>query len=537
MSVTTESPATLDLWRELALPVLRRTGKVVDAADVDRILSTTTDDGVTIAPLYVDGPAVPEVHPAPGPWDVRQQLTDEADLADEVAGGTTSLWLVGEDVPPAVLSSGLCLVLDAGPQTEVAADALLRQLRDRPVPLCGNLGADPLGLAIRTNRSPRMAPLTRLARRCVDEHPPLRAATVDASVYHDAGAPDVLELAYALAAGVTYLRELTAAGLDVRTAMGQIEFRYAVGCDQWQAIAKLRAAQLLWTRVARAAGVAGPLRQRQHAVTSRPMMTARAPWTNIVRSTVAAFAAVVGGADAVTVLPHDACRGPSGADARRLARTTHAVLRLETEVGRVEDPAAGSWYAEHLTRDLALAAWDRFRAIERNGGMVASVADGTVADELAQAAQRRRADVRRLRRPIVGVTEFPALDEDPPATLTEGRHAVEFERLRDRAADGKVSPIGLVVLDSPAAAADTAIVERVLQLAGLRTTEEVSTATVVCVCGLDGDPIPERLRRPGVHLWAVAPPTAGVIADGLIYPGCDAVAVLAAMLDQAGAPQ
>lgn len=391
MSVINHVPDALDTWRELALPVLRRTREVAGPAAVEDLLSTTIGDGITIAPVYVDGPTVPDVHPAPGPWDVRQQLTGDADPADEAAGGTTSLWLAGQsgEVPPDVVASGLGLVLDAGPETETAAASLFRQLRGGRVPLRGNLGADPLGLAVRTGRMPTMESLSRLARRCVNDYPALRAATVDATAYHEAGATDALELAYGLAAGVAVLRELTGGGLDLRTALDQVEFRYAVGCDQWPAIAKLRAAQLLWTRVARAAGACGPVRQVQHAVTSRPMITARAPWTNIVRSTVAAFAAVVGGADAVTVLPHDTNRNPSGPDARRLARTTHAMLRLEAEIARVQDPAAGSWHAEHLTRDLASAAWARFRDVERCGGMVAAVADGTVVADLAATARRR----------------------------------------------------------------------------------------------------------------------------------------------------
>jgi methylmalonyl-CoA mutase len=537
VSVTTEVPTALAAWHELAEPGLRKVGKSLAT------LSTTTDDGFTIAPLYVDGPTTPDVNPTADPWDVRQYHGPGSDLAEEINGGTTSLWLPSEqgDATRAVVESGLGVVLDAGAETEQAADDLFRLLRHARTPLRGNLGADPLGLAARTGAEPRIDLLPRLVRRCVNEHPPLRAITVDAAAHHDAGAPDALELAYALATGVAYLRVLIDAGLSLRTALDQLEFRYAVGCDQWPAIAKLRAAQLLWARVARAAGVTAPVRQRRHAVTSRTMMTARAPWTNIIRSTVAAFAAVVGGADAITILPHDLCRGPATPEARRLARNTHALLRLEVDACRVQDPAAGSWYAEQLTRGLATEAWARFRDIERNGGMAASLADGAVRTELAAARQRRRDDVRALRRPIVGVTAYPSLDEEPPSEITPGHAAEEFEQLRRRAEAGPLKPVALVLLDSPDAAADAAETDRTLQLAGVRTVR--GTAEIAFLCGLDAaapahaEQTAERLRRSGTSLWALTAPSATVPLDGRLHRGGDAVAALDLLLDHLGAPR
>jgi methylmalonyl-CoA mutase len=249
----------------------------------------------------------------------------------------------------------------------------------------------------------------------------------------------------------------------------------------------------------------------------------------------------VGGADAITVLPHDLCRGPATPDARRLARNTHALLRLEADAARVQDPAAGSWYAEHLTRDLAGEAWVRFREIERNGGMAASLTDGTVPAELAAARQRRRDDVRRLRRPIVGVTAYPALDEEPPAEITRGRPAEEFEDLRQRAEAAPLPAVSLVLLDSPNAAADAAEAVRTLQLAGVCAAREPSGVTFLC--GLDGaapahaEQTAERLRRSGTRLWAMTAPAATVPLDGSLHRGGDAVAALDLLLDHLGAPR
>jgi methylmalonyl-CoA mutase len=530
--ITAESADLLAAWRELAEPVLRRTGRSLDE------LTTTTDDGVRIAPLYVNGPATPETHPPVAPWDVRQFHTPGSDVTDEAEGGTTSVWLShGEDrTVPAVVGSGLGLVLDAGARTDQAAEALFRLLRREKTPLRGNVGADPLGLTARTGERPRIETLTRLAHRCRNEHPTLRAVTVDATVYHEQGASDGAELAYALATGVAYLRALVDSGLEMNAALDQIQFRYAVGCDQWPAIAKLRAAQVLWARVVRACGAA-PVRQHQHAVTSRPMMTARAPWTNIIRSTVAAFAAVAGGADAITVLPHDLSRGPAALEARRLARTTHALLRLEAGVARVQDPAAGSWYAEQLTHDLAAEGWARFRALERIGGMAEALRDGTVGAGLAAARRSRRDDVRRLRRPIVGVTVSPHPDEEPPREITTGRYAEDFELLRRRAEAGPLPAVALMPLDSPEAAEEAARAERLLQLAGVRTVR--GSSDVVVLCGLDeaaGETV-ERLRRSGTRVWGIATPATTVPLDGHLADGGDVVTALHLLLDHLGAPR
>jgi methylmalonyl-CoA mutase len=125
--------------------------------------------------------------------------------------------------------------------------------------------------------------------------------TVDATAYHGAGADDAQELGCSLAAGVAYLRALTGAGLPVAEALSQLEFRYAATADQFATIAKLRAARGLWARVARECGDGGApgpeSAQLQHGVSSETMITARDPWVNMLRGTLACFAAGVGGAN------------------------------------------------------------------------------------------------------------------------------------------------------------------------------------------------------------------------------------------------
>ncbi|WP_327085299.1 methylmalonyl-CoA mutase family protein [Nonomuraea sp. NBC_01738] len=394
-------PVTRADWQQLALSVLRRSGLELDD------LSSPTYDGLTLLPLYDDRPAGGRFTRSARGWDVRQRHAvpdPEAVLAD-LENGVTSLWLVvGDDaIPvgelPRVLAGVYLdlapIVLQAGPRTAEAARALLALAAGRGVQVTGNLGAGP---------GPGTA---ELARRCVAEHPGLRAVTVDATPYHDAGGGDAQELGCSLALGVAHLRELTAAGLDIGQALGQLEFRYAATADQFATIAKLRAARRVWARVAEVCG--GPGEQAQHAVTSSAMMTARDPWVNMLRTTLACFAAGAGGADAVTVQPFDAALGLPDGFARRIARNTQSLLLEESGVGRVIDPAGGSFYVEHRTAELAERAWAFFQELQGAGDGWQALAAGRV----AATRERRAADVAHRRVPITGVSEFPAVGETP----------------------------------------------------------------------------------------------------------------------------
>uniref|UniRef100_UPI003B3B218A methylmalonyl-CoA mutase family protein n=1 Tax=Nakamurella sp. TaxID=1869182 RepID=UPI003B3B218A len=276
----------------------------------------------------------------------------------------------------------------------------------------------------------------------------LRGFVADGTVAHDRGAGDVDELAWTLAAGVEYLRAFEAAGLDADAGWRLLELRLAATDEQFVTIAKLRAARVLWGRIGQLSGVggAGAAPVAIHAVTSRPMTTRYDPWVNLLRTTVAAFAAGVGGADAITVLPFDLRLGVPDALGRRLARTISALLIEESHVAAVADPAAGAYAVESLTRELAEAAWDRFLAIDAAGGVLAALADGSLAGRWADTAARRRDLIATRRRPITGVSEFPhageALPARPPWPASGPADvpswAADFEAMRDDPVAGTV---------------------------------------------------------------------------------------------------
>ncbi|HEX2312339.1 MAG TPA: methylmalonyl-CoA mutase subunit beta [Thermomonospora sp.] len=588
-------PADRDRWRELVKGVLRKTGVATEdtpLTEVEELLTRRSYDGIPLGPLYTADDTVParpglapqvrEIRPQGeglAAWDVRQRhadpdpaATNEAVLAD-LENGVTSLWLTLGDaglpvdaLPRALQGIHLDLapvVLDAGAQTPEAAEAFLALAAERghTGQVMGNLGADPLGLAARTGTPGDLSAAAALAVRCAREFPGLRAVTVDGTPFHDAGGSDAEELGAALAVAVAYLRALTDAGLDVAAAFGQLEFRYAATADQFATIAKLRAARRLWDRVAEVSG-AGPVVQRQHAVTSSAMMTRHDPWVNMLRTTVACFAAGVGGADAVTVQPFDARLGLPDAFSRRIARNTQTLLLEESSLARVVDPAGGSWYAERLTDDLAHAAWAWFTEIERAGGAAAALESGLVAGRIAATWERRRKDLARRKAPLTGVSEFPNLAETTPERrpapqppgggLPRVAYAQDFEALRDRsdrhlAATGARPRVFLATLGPVAAhTARVTFAANLFQAGGIETiTGEpgdfaAGGAAVACVCSSDrvyAEQAAEAARTlkdaGAVRVWLAGKGSFDGV-DANVFAGCDAVETLTTTLRDLG---
>jgi methylmalonyl-CoA mutase len=544
--------ATRQQWQRLVAKVIGVDG---DVDSPERKLATVTGDGIEIEPLYVGDagrpvtgyPGQPPFVRGRGPagnrsgWDVRQRhehpdpAVAREQIMEDLEGGVSSLWLgLGdgripvESLPDVLAETYLDLapiVLDAGPRFAEAAQAYLDVATGRGVPagaLAGCLGADPLGVAARTGVDAADGPAVavgltaaaELARRCAADFPGVRAIAVDALPYHEAGGTDAEELGCALATGLEYLRAMRAAGLPAEAAFGQLEFRYAATADQFATIAKLRAGRRVWARVAQQCGITSDAGgQWQHAVSSWSMLTRRDPWNNILRATLACFAAGVGGADAITVAPFDAAIGQPDRLARRVARNVHALLIEESHVARVIDPAGGSWYVEDLSEQLAVKAWAWFQEIERSGGLRAALATGLIAGRLTASREQRRDALATRREAVTGVSEFPLVGETllsrpaaaGPAVGSAGLPRIRWsqwhEELRDRAdvhalATGSPPTLTLAPLDgSRASVAQTERVAALLAPGGIKTVTDAAAgaatgheairgpASVVIVCG------------------------------------------------------
>lgn len=438
----------------------------------ERQLETPTYEGFAIRALYTAFDALPEP-PLPGSWpyvrgaDACRDVTSGWKVAEAFPGngddgnaallaalgdGASALLLRvgGSGIPPDRLDRLLAgvyldlvpVILDAGADYAAASDAMLALIADlgpdKRAALSIDLGADPLTAPLSGRTAPVIEDVAAVASR-VAAAPGVRAITVDGPAFHNLGAGAAWELAGSLAAAVAYLRMLSESGLSIADALRQIGFRFAADDDQFMTVAKMRAARRLWARVAQVVGEPTSGAAILHAETSLPMMTQRDPWVNMLRTTLAAFGAGVGGADTVLVWPFDVAI-PGGLPdtaasfSRRIARDTQLLLLEESHIGRVLDPAGGSWFVEDLTEQLAQQAWRHFQGVEARGGFVD--ARDYLAGQIAAVAARRAGDIAHRRTAITGVSEYPNLDEPtlPQAARrsTVQRYAAGFEALRDR---------------------------------------------------------------------------------------------------------
>jgi methylmalonyl-CoA mutase len=478
-----------DRWRAAVAGVLSKSTRK-DPAELgeqpEHLLDTPTYDGLAVRPLYTAFDELPEP-PLPGDWpylrgaDALRDVNSGWKVAEAfpAAAGATGdansavlaalgdgvsalLVRVGESrvdesaVAPDELEGLLAgvylsmapVILDAGADYSAACDAMMALVSevepDQRATLSIDLGADPLTAALSERPAPTIEEVVAVASGVAGDSG-VRAITVDGPAFHNLGANATWELAGSVAAAVAYLRVLTESGMSVGQALRQISFRLAADDDQFMTLAKMRAVRHLWARVAEVVGEPEGGGAVVHAETSLPMMTQRDPWVNMLRTTLAAFGAGVGGADTVLVFPFDVAipggfPGTARSFARRIARNTQLLLLEESHVGRVLDPAGGSWFVEDLTDQLAERAWQQFQAIEARGGFVDARA--YVADRIAETAARRTDDIAHRRTAITGVNEFPNLAE--PALSQNGsstsprvagnlaRYAAGFEALRDR---------------------------------------------------------------------------------------------------------
>ncbi len=575
-------------WEKATAAVLRKSRRLADDApdsDVWGALATTTLDGISVSPLgtpalsrELPDPGLPGQAPftrgasalrgldgdAGGGWDVRGWFADPdaertaADVTTDLENGVNSLWLsLGTGgVPLASLAEILepvfvdlaAVVLDAPHEPLEAAQALADVLADKAVTAARgtSFGYDPIGAAVRGHGVVDLDVLVDIAR--LADPLGVTALTVDGTAVHDAGASDVQELAWSIATGAQYLRLLVDAGFTAEQAVALIDFRYAATDQQFPTIAKLRAARRLWTRVQELSGIA-PVGQYQHVVTSRPMMSRYDAYVNMLRTTVATFAAGVGGADAVTTLPFDEPLGLPETFSRRIARNTSALLIDESHVAEVTDPAGGSHAVEKLTDDLARAAWALFGEIDATESLEAAVA--LVTERIATTVSDRALLVAKRRWPLTGVSEFPNLHEEPverrpyaDGRPTVFRYAHEFEAMRD---DRAAAPAFLATMGTIAQHTARATFAANLFAAGgvdtvtagptddveavVSAYREAGTPAVACLCGTDaayeewGAELVGALRDAGAAHVVLAG-KADVGADTTAAAGLDALAFL-----------
>jgi len=244
-----------------------------------------------------------------------------------------------------------------------------------------------------------------------------RFNSISISGYHmlEAGATAVQELAFTLADGMEYVRAAQAKGLDVDAFAPRLSFFFGIGMNLFMEVAKLRAARTLWHRIMSDFGAKNPksLMLRTHCQTSGVSLTEQDPWNNVVRTTVEAMAAVLGGTQSLHTNSFDEAIALPTDFSARIARNTQLILAEESGIANVADPLGGSWYVEALTKELADRAWALIEEVEALGGMTAAVREGMPKRRIEEAAAERAARVDRGETVIVGVNRYRPAEEQP----------------------------------------------------------------------------------------------------------------------------
>jgi methylmalonyl-CoA mutase len=597
-------PADEAAWRTLVEEALKGTPFAS--------LRSSTYDGIVTDPLY---PRAKEAKPIAGraagaPWAVAQRIdlpdpeAANAQILEDLNNGANAITLVfpeavgdyGFGLPPTgvaisaaldgvYLDAGIAIDLDLSAPSKDAAGLMATLVKARgiaPKDVSIRFGFGPLGGIAAIGQSPLswndIAPIfAGLISDLAGQGFTGPFAVADGRVVHAAGGSEVQELAFVLAVAIAYLRAMEAGGTKLDDARRFIYFRLAADQDQFLTTAKFRALRKLSARIEEACGLK-PHPAFVSAETAWRMMTKRDPHANIVRGTIAALAAAVGSADAITVLPFSAPLGLPDAFARRIARNTQTILIAEANIHRVADPAAGSGAIEALTDELCTRAWTLFQDIEREGGVAKALEDGSIQRAVAKVRAEREANVARRKDSLVGTSDFPDLSEPPVVVLkapeasvgsaASGTHSLPrirlaepFEQLRDRS-DAYLSEHGKrpkVFLACLGRASDfnarASFAKSLFESGGIEAVEgkgdnlakqfEDSGAKLACLCSSDkvyasqAVAIAKALIQAGasrVHL-AGKPATdratlenAGV--STFLHQGCDTLSILNAAYDE-----
>ena len=286
--------------------------------------------------------------------------------------------------------------------------------------LTGSVTADPLAAWVKTGSlaaplAEQLAALAEWTNWAQSNAPALRTVGVSTVAWSEAGATATQELAFALAAGVEYLRELARRDVAVATTAGRVRFTFAVGGQFFAEVAKFRAFRLIWARALAAFGAGDAAKDVVvHARTGRWNKTLHDVHVNMLRVTTEACSAVLGGVDSLHIAPYNEVCGASDEMAQRIARNVHTLLAEEFHFTDTSDPAGGSWYIENLTDDFARRAWKLFQEIEALGGYAAALRAGMPQKRVSASAADKDDAVSQRRMGLIGTNLFPNLREKPP---------------------------------------------------------------------------------------------------------------------------
>ncbi|MDR0654090.1 MAG: acyl-CoA mutase large subunit family protein [Synergistaceae bacterium] len=439
---------TYEQWKTAAVKALKD-------APFEKSMYTRTYEGITLEPLYTRemGEALGVGYSLPGealmlrgasageylgaPCEVAQDVTSEsaaetaALLKHELEHGTTAITFHagGGGTPISSAEDARTIIggLDVKKYpfhvyTGASGDAIkhffraAKELGAEAVDISGCIGSDPIGAYLETGSLPKdfaaladeLAETVKSARKAGK----LRTVLLRGAVYHEGGANAAQETAYVMANAIELISALQERGVDIDDFAGTVRFEFELGSNFFMEIAKLRAARVVWARIAEEFSSAEEgKRANIFGRTSRFTKTVYDPYVNLLRNSTEAFSGVVGGLDGLTVGCFDEAVRPGDEFSRRVARNAAIMLREEFHLTRPIDPAGGSWYVESLTEELSAKIWEIIRDVQSKGGMLAAVRSGYIQASVGETLKERFKKLSSRSDRAVGTNMYPNLGE------------------------------------------------------------------------------------------------------------------------------
>lgn len=439
------SSAGLEEWKEQVAKDINRAGR-------KRPLTWRTGEGFEVAPFYtgedIEGLShltgtLPGEYPfvrgndnGGNKWDIcvrvgRKSIAEANELARKaLINGADSVTFAGvpvssvkelsrllKDIPLCGTKLNFESVADNLKLTRLLAEEAKNQNID-PLKLPGTLYFSPLNDLLSEGFLPLsseecFAEAKDLLVFAGDQLPGYRTLAVKGDGFSEAGGDVVQQLAFSLSAGCEYLVKLTEQGLDVDAVLSSMVFRFSTGSSYFMEIAKLRAARILWAKIAEkfSPKSVSSCQMTIHCITSLRNKTLYDPYVNVLRGTAESMAAIMGGCSLLCVLPFDHRYGSEEDSSTRLARNTQLILKDESYLHKVTDPGGGSYYIEKLTGLISAEALELFQEVERKGGFTECINSSYIQDQIIKAGNLKLDKIKSGKVRIVGTNRSPGLDE------------------------------------------------------------------------------------------------------------------------------
>ena len=423
-------------------------------APFDKKLVWRTNEGFNVQPMYraEDIASLNTTDSLPGEypfvrgtrvendWLTRQEIVAETakeaneKALDVLTKGVTSLGfkvkeatseelqtlLAGIDVAAVELNFSTCIK-----KAETFATVLVAYLKEKGLEtkFRGSIDFNPLKKALKHGVAFNgdAVAIAKNILEAVKDVPALKVLSVNSVMLSNAGSYIFQELGYAMAWGAEWLTLLTDAGVDAATVASRIKFNMGVSSDYFMELAKFRAARMLWAQIVKQYGVEDEAcKMTVHAITSSYNQTIYDAHVNLLRSQTETMSAALAGVDSITTVPFDNAYQTPDDFSERIARNQQFLLKEESHLDKVVDPAGGSYYVETLTVSIAAEAWKLFLSVEENGGFFAMVGNGEIQKAIRETSEKRHTDVARRKEILLGTNQYPNINEMAAAKIKKG---------------------------------------------------------------------------------------------------------------------